>query len=386
MRIGLVVEQFDPRRGGLEQWSAQFVQRMAKRGHEVHVAARRFGDEAQKLPIVAHRLEGVHSRLEFAESAERLMASLAPDVVHDTGAGWHCHIFQPHGGSRRTAGEQNLLLYPAWWRPFKRTLDPLLPRHRELDRLMARQYANDGRIFLALSRRVAADFQHWHGVPPERIRVVYNGVDVDRFTPDNQADCREAVRYRLKVDDRTTLLLIAAHNFALKGVPSLLEAMRRLAARGQPVHLLVVGGKRVDRWTRIAQRMGAGAAVTFLGTMSDMAPLYAAADVYVQPTFYDPCSLVVLEALAAGLPVITTHFNGVSELLTEGQEGFILADPRGVETLVDRIQVMLEPTVRDRMARAARQLALRHTLDHNCEQIEAVYQELLAARRRVAAA
>lgn len=385
MRIGLVVEQFDPRRGGLEQWSAQFAQRMAQRGHEVHVAACRFGESAQQMPIIPHLLEGVRSRLGFADAAEQVMRPLDLDIVHDTGAGWYCDVFQPHGGSRRAVDEHNLLLWPAWTRPFKRTINRWLPRHREFETLMARQYANHGQILLALSQRVAADFRRRHHVPAEQIRVIYNGVDTDRFTPDNQTTWREAVRYRLGVDEDTLLLLIAAHNFPLKGIPMLLRAMRRLTLQRRPVHLLVAGGKRLRRPNLAAHRLGVDATVTFIGSVPDTAPFYAAADVYVQPTFYDPCSLVVLEALAAGLPVITSHYNGVSELLTDGVDGFVLEDPADVEAFLTKLEPLFDAGLRQRMGQAARKLALAHTLDHNCDEIEAVYREIATARRRDAA-
>ncbi|MEN6494357.1 MAG: glycosyltransferase family 4 protein [Thermoguttaceae bacterium] len=386
MRIGLVVEQFDPRRGGLEQWTAQFAQRMAQRGHEVHVAACRFGPQVAEWPILRHPLEGVRSRLSFAEAAEQTMRPLALDVVHDMGAGWYCDVFQPHGGSRRAVDEHNLLLWPAWMRPAKRTINRWLPRHREFEILMARQYVSDGRILLALSQRVAADFRQRHGVAAEQIRVIPNGVDTERFTPDNRPVWREAIRYRLGVDEDTLLLFIAAHNFPLKGVPMLLRAMRRLTRERRRVHLLDAGGKRLRGANRAAARLGVASAVTFIGPVEDTAPLYAAADVYVQPTFYDPCSLVVLEALGAGLPVITTRYNGVSELLTDGVDGCVLDDPADLDGFLARLEPLFSPAVRQPMSRGARQLALQHTLDRNCDEIEAVYREVAAVRRRDQAA
>ena len=93
MKIGLVVEQFDPLRGGLEQWSYQFASQLLDRGHEVHVVARRFGDQVQAMPILAHQLEGMRSRVGFAEAAESKLRSLGLDVIHDTGSGWYCDVF-----------------------------------------------------------------------------------------------------------------------------------------------------------------------------------------------------------------------------------------------------------------------------------------------------
>jgi UDP-glucose:(heptosyl)LPS alpha-1,3-glucosyltransferase len=380
MRIGLVVEQLDPLRGGKEQWTAQFATKLLERGHEVHVVASRFSDQVCTMPVVPHRLGEARSQTEFAEAAERKLRSLSLDVIHDTGAGWYCDVLQPHGGSRRALVEHNLMAVPRWLRPMKRHIDRWLPRHRRFEAVMARQYVNDGRILLALSRQTFLDFQEIHGVPAEHIRLGYNGVDPARFSPHHRDEFRRAVRRWFGVSDDTLLLLIVAHNFALKGVPSLLKAMGRLAARRRPVHLAVVGGKRLRSYERAAERLGAGSAVTFTGTVRDTVPFYAAADVYVHPTFHDSCSLVVLEALASGLPVITSRLNGAAELLTEGVEGHVVGDPSNVDLLLEKLEPMFDPAVRERMGRAARRLAFEHTLERNVNEVLAVYEEVVRRR------
>lgn len=376
MRIALVVERFDPLRGGLEQWSAQFAAELVGRGHEVHVVAERFSPQADLIPIVRHPLARARTRLGFAVAAEAALERLQVDVVHDTGAGWRCDVFQPHCGSRAAAIDHNLLLAPSWLRPWKQHLARWLPRYRAFRGLMRRQYVRDGRIFVALSRQVAEDFEHYHGIPAEEVRVVYNGVDTERFSPAGRPVHREAVRRWLGVAEREVLLLIVAHNFRLKGVPTLLKATLQLAERGWPVRLVVAGGKRPAGAARQAAAMGAADLVRFTGPVPDPAPLYAAADVYVQPTFYDPCSLVALEALASGLPLVTSRYNGVSELLTDGIEGYVLEDPSDADELAWRLESLLALRQRASMGRAARQLALRHTLAQNVDEILAIYEQL----------
>ena len=118
------------------------------------------------------------------------------------------------------------------------------------------------------------------------------------------------------------------------------------------------------------------AGVTLVGPVDDPAPYYAAADAFVLPTFYDPCSLSVLEAAASGLPSVTSRFNGAAELLSEGVEGFVLADPADDCALADRLRPLMEPSQRQQMGEAARRLALRYTLDRNCDELMAVYREV----------
>jgi UDP-glucose:(heptosyl)LPS alpha-1,3-glucosyltransferase len=375
MRIGLVIENFDPRRGGVEQWTYQFAGRVIAAGHEVHAVARRFVPEIEQLGVVTHRVECSGSKLGFAWAAEQRLRTLPLDVIHDTGCGWYCDVLQPHGGARSASFEQNLLMSPSWLRPIKRRAAAWLPRYKEMRQLAAKQYSDPSRLYLAISGMVARDLQLYHGVDEKQLRLVYNGVDIERFTPRQRDPHRQMLRKLLGVWDEEVLLLIVAHNFRLKGVSTLLRAVGRLSAEGQPVRLVVAGGKDPQPYVRMAQRVGAGAAVTFVGSLADPVPYYAAADVYVQPTFYDPCSLVVLEALASGLPVVTSRYNGAGELLTEGTEGYLVQDPSDAAELTDRLRPLFDAAVRQRMGKAARELALKHSLHHNCQEILAVYRE-----------
>jgi len=381
MRVALVLKRFDPRRGGLENWTYQFAGRLIQRGHEVHVVAGGFAGPARSLPIVAHPLPPTKSRLRFAEAAQAELLSFAPDVIHDMGFGWYCDVFQPHGGSFAAVTQRKLLLHRRYLRPLKRRIDGILPRQREFRALMERQYADNGQLLLALSRSVADDFQHYHGVPPDRIRTVYNGVDTSRFSPRQRPKFRRSVRRELGIGDETIGALIVAHDLRLKGLATLLRAMRHLKNESRPIHLTVVGGKRIAKWQRTARRLGVNSMVSFVGPQDDTVPYYAAADVYVHPTFYDPCSLVVLEAAASGLPVITTRCNGASELFEDGVQGWLLSDPTDAGRLAAAMRTMLDDPLRQQMGRAARATATEHTFDRGVDEILAVYAELVSSQR-----
>jgi UDP-glucose:(heptosyl)LPS alpha-1,3-glucosyltransferase len=382
MKVGLVLERFDPSRGGREQWTFLFAQRLAARGHEVHVAAREFSAEARRLPLVLHAVVCARSAEAFPEAAAGVVEPLGLDIVHDMGSGWQCDVFQPHGGSQAALAERKLLLDPSWIRGLKRGVQRWLPRQRSFRRLAERQYADRGQILLALSESVADDFVRLHGVSRERIRVVYNGVDTDRFSPERCAPHREATRRALGVGPSERLALIVAHNFRLKGVPALLAAMASLAAEGLPVRLLVLGGKRLAPWRRRAARLGLAQTVRYVGPIGDPLPYYAAADLYVHPTIYDACSLVVLEAAACGLPIITSRSNGAAELFHNGVDARLLDDPANVGELAASIRALLGEPTRQRIGAAARQTVLEHSFERNVDRIIDVYQEVLRRRAR----
>jgi len=300
------------------------------------------------------------------------------------GSGWYCDVFESHDGSRYAQWEQKLRTLPRVLRPIKRRMTRVLPRYQEFPRRLGRQCADPGRIILALSRMVAMDYLHYHGVHPEQIRLIYNGVDTERFSPEHRAKYRESLRRELGVGEDETLLLFVGHDFQRKGLSTAIRAMARLVRAGQSVRMVVVGGRHQWRPMQLARRLGAGRAVTFAGSVLDTVPYYAASDVYVLPTFYDPCSLGVLEAAASGLPSVTSRFNGAGEMLTDGVDGILMDDPADDEELAHLIRPLLDRQTRTDMGRAARHFALDHTLQRNCDEIVAVYRDIAGLARRAA--
>ena len=380
MRIGLVLEQFDPARGGREQWTWAFTQRLLELGHEVHVVARSCAAKARRLPIACHLIQCDPSPIVFAATVRSVLEPLALDIVHDMGVGWYCDVFHPHGGSMASSAERKLLFLPAWLRGLKRTASRMLPRHRMFHALMQRQYADHGQIVLALSRTSAADFERFHGVAPERIRLVYNGVDTGRFSPRQCRPHRQATRRRLGLSADTVMALIVAHNFRLKGVATLLGAMRRLQTAGREVRLVIVGGKHVEPWRRHVARLGLSEQVVFAGRVDDPLPYYAAADCYVHPTYYDPCSLVVLEAAACGLPLITSRYNGASEMFRDGEDVLLVDDPADEKAMAGAMRTLLDDSIRRRLGAAARDTIVQHSFHRNVDQILEIYREILDRR------
>ena len=122
--------------------------------------------------------------------------------------------------------------------------------------------------------------------------------------------------------------------------------------------------------------------VNYLGLLDreELAKVYAAADVFVHPTWYDPCSLVTLEASASGLPVVTTRFNGASEMMRDGAEGFILNDPADITQLAGRMRELLDPALRERQGAAGRALAVEHTFERQTKQFLDLYAEIAGAK------
>lgn len=387
MRIAIVIDDLDRRRGGMSEWCWQFVNATARRGFDLHVVAQGFGEEPLPTQVSRHRINRTNSRIAFSEQAAELLRGLRPDVIHDTGIGWHFDIFQPHGGSYAAWLERRLDMYPWWFRAVKRPVDALLPRHRDFARHAHRQSAALGqsdKTVIALSNVVADDYERRHKIRAEQIKVVYNGVDCQRFSPAHRASYRALVRRDLGVADDTLLLLLAAHNFRLKGVPELLATAGRLHAKGRKVHVAIAGGKRLEQWRYSAKKFGLAGHVSFVGTIPNLVPYYAAADAYVHPTYYDPCSLVLLEAAASGLPIVTTRrYNGAVELFREDDEILVAEDPTASNALYECVEALFDERLRAKFSAASRRVALRNPIERNVAEIVRLYES--RGRRTLAA-
>jgi UDP-glucose:(heptosyl)LPS alpha-1,3-glucosyltransferase len=378
MRVAFVIDDLDPRRGGMSHWSWQFVAAVAKQGYELHIVSQGFGDVPLPPNVTCHPISRTRSRIDFAAAAAEIVSSLSADVVHDTGLGNRFDIFQPHGGSYAAWVGRRLDFYSTWFRALKRPIDALLPRQRKFDRHAIEQYETgrqSGATFVALSNFVADAFERYHRIRPECIKVIYNGVDCRRFSPEHRRSYRDALRKQLGIHEETLCLLLAAHNFRLKGVPELLRLASRLVANRHAAHLVIAGGKHLTNWQRVAIRLGLAERITFLGAVSDMAPYYAAADVYVHPTYYDPCSLVLLEAAASGLPIVTTRrCNGAVELFREGESILTAQEPSNHNALYEHVDALLDRAVRAKLGAAARKVALQHPFETNVAEILSLYE------------
>ena len=161
-----------------------------------------------------------------------------------------------------------------------------------------------------------------------------------------------------------TVGLFVAMNYRLKGLAPLLNAYA-IASNEKPGKLVVVGHPKVGRYRDQASRLGIADRVLFLGHRSDPKDCYFAADYLVHPTFYDPCSLVVLEALACGLPVITSRYNGASELLNPPVEGLVVEDPHNARVLADAVLRMHDRGYLREASAAARAAGAKWTFDHH---------------------
>ena len=333
MRLGLVRLKYEPG-GGAETTLGLLAQGLMQRGHQVHVITSAWrgtppaglmvhavaapGRGAERLRAFAHaaRHQAEDLRLDTWLSLERVPG--AP--VFRAGDGCHAAWLK-----RRAAYEG---LFKRWSFRF----NPLHRAFLDLERrtLMAPELVR----VVANSRLVAAELAQYYGLGPDRVRVVYNAVDQDHLAPALDPATRQRQRRELDLPEGRPVLLFLGSGFERKGLAFALKALARLP---QAV-LLVAGRDRVAPYERLARCLGVLSRVRFLGQAGEVAGLLAAADALLLPTIYDPCANACLEALYAGLPVVTTLANGAAELVVDGLGGCLVPEPADTAALAEACQ------------------------------------------------
>ncbi len=382
MRVLIQIERFSSREGGAERYAVDLARGLAGAGVEVYAAATRFegvpeGVEAIRIdPFPGPKALRVY---DFG----RRCALLHPDfdVVHGLIKTWAVDVHHPHTGSHAASLEGLDRSAPSRGRACAAKFARALSLRQAVFRWIEREQYGRGRAkrYLAVSERVAREMVDRHGAEADRVRVLYNPVDASRFTP-GKAGERARARERIGVDGDRLQFLFAAHHFRLKGLWPLLRALSRLGRKDWD--LLVIGRGKAGPFRRRARALGLGEAVRFFGGVADPERYYRSADVFVLPTFYDPCSLTVLEGMASGLPVLTSRWNGASELLEAGREGLVIDDPSDVRALADRLAFFFDPDRRRAMGHRAREKAETLSPAKHLQAVLRLYEEVAREKKR----
>lgn len=233
---------------------------------------------------------------------------------------------------------------------------------------------------IANSRLVEGHIRHYYPVDPARIRVIYNGVDLERFHPERRRWIEERRRRELGVAGELVILFVA-HNFRLKGLHCLIRALGKLGKIKGGYQLWVLGRGKEEPYRRLASKLGCADNLRFLGGQAAVEEYYGAADLLVHPTFYDPSANVCLEAMASGLPVITTRYNGVSELMADGGLGeWVLDDPSDAQLLSEKIRQLGDEELRLRLTQRSREIVEGLSWEEHGRQVIQVYREAVASK------
>jgi UDP-glucose:(heptosyl)LPS alpha-1,3-glucosyltransferase len=374
VKIALVILHADPARGGAERYTADIAAALAVRGQDVSILAGDFGPAIPGVKFVpldagAATRRGKYAR--FLDSLDAHLSSQRHDIVHAMAPVRQCDVYHPHAGLAVATLQSGHLKHA---RPVTQAVAKLANRLNGRRQLLAEVEArllNSSRppVVLCLSDYVKRSIASHFELPQDRLATLFNAVDLSRFDP-ARVD-RSAVRRELGIAEDRIVALMVAQDFARKGLRQAIEAIARLGS-GKPL-LLVVGKDQSGPYEQLAARLGISEHVRLIGPVSDARKFYGLADFFVLPTRHDPCSLVVLESLAMGLPVISTVFNGACEIMHNGEHGFVLPDPSDVTALANAISEMLDAPKRNAMRQACLALRPSLSLDAHIDRLLAIY-------------
>ena len=327
MRVGLI-HMRHARTGGTERYLDQLSTYLAEAGHEPVIVCRsheQASHEAVRFEVLRPLALGRAQRLmTFARAVERHVAETAYDVVFGLGKTWTHDVTRLGGGLHATYIER---AHRATERPIERWVGFSSWKNRAALAIEQRALAPDAvRKVITNSEFVRRDVEARYGVAPETIEVVYNGVDHERFHPGLRSGAGAELRHSLEFQPEDLVLLFLGTGYGRKGLDLVLEAFARVAPERPEARLMVVGyDSRRREFEERARELELDGKTRFLGGRRDAEACYGAADLYTLPTRYDPFANSTLEALAVGLPVITSDANGGSELLTAGVEGSVVS-------------------------------------------------------------
>jgi UDP-glucose:(heptosyl)LPS alpha-1,3-glucosyltransferase len=389
LKIALVILHADPAKGGAERYTFDLAEALARRGHAVTLIASTFGPRpagVECLELGERGLTRLGRYRRFLDDLDRHLDASAYDIVHAMLPVRRCDVYHPHAGVAAEAVESGHAKHAGAVkraaarvanrvnvkrRAFARVERELLigegPHPGPLPEYRARE--NTGPAVLCLSEYVKGTVRkHYPLLSEGRLATLFNAVDLERFDPDKVR--KPSLRHH------EVCGLIVAQDFERKG---LREAIAALASvKDGEMLLQVVGKPDPEPYERLARELAV--LVLFEGPQSDVLPFYAGADFFILPTRHDPCSLVVLEALAMGLPVISTKQNGACEIMTHGEHGFVLESADDADGLAAAMRALCDDATRARMREACLRLRPRLAYDAHLDTLLGIYESVRTGR------
>src|SRR3954466_16378783 len=347
------------RSGGAEAYLKRLADGVEKAGHEVQLVTTNEWP-AEDWPFGSIKRLGETSAIGFADEVEQLRPQLECHVLFSLERVWSCDVYRAGDGVHRAwlARRRKFEL------PLKQFIRGASRKHRDLLHLEESLFEKGkaGRV-IAASQMVVDEITGVYRYPAAKIDVVRNGVPLDKFRFD--AGLRETSRAKLKLEQDEIALLFAGSGWERKGLLFATEAMA--LCKNRKMRLLVAGRGEARRFKTTRLRFWREDPVQFLGEVADLVPVYAAADIFILPTIYDPFSNACLEALASGLPVITTRSNGFSEIIEDHVHGSIVDNPNNVAGLREAIRFWSDESRRATARSAILERASQFDISNNVE-------------------
>jgi len=374
IRIAVVVPKFGLIGGG-ERFAYELTERLSRNDrYDFHVFANRWKEGAGRIAF--HRVPAIRfprflRPLGFAWLSGRLVSRGRFDLVHA-----HERVFQADVISLHSVP------HAEWVRNVRRKRMSLFDR--ATDYVEKRMAENTARAWHLPVSSIARDaFLARYPVDPARVKVVPPGVDVERFAGPDRAACRREIRSRHGIGESDLVVLFVGMNFEVKGLDRVIAAVARAGREtpGTKWSTLVVGRGDEEKYRRISREAGIGDSVFFAGPREEgIEKYYRASDLLMMLSTFDTFGMVVLEAMAAGLPVVVSATVGAKDVVDDGVNGFVLQDPRDDESVAGAIAALADPVVLSRFGGEAQRTATRCSWERTTDEIARLYEEVADRR------
>ncbi len=312
MKIAVIRSECSFTKGGAERYAANLCRELCELGHEVWVLAEIFANDIhpdlKHVPIKVNRTTSSRRNRSFNKNAQKEALKLNVDHVIALSRSYPSDAFRV---SDPLHCFWMKIRYPGKIHQFLQSLNPRHKAILEIEKAILDP--NNTRMIVTNSKLSKKIIGEYYDYPQERIHVIYNGVDHSQFTADTSLRKRETLE-----------LLFVGQDFKRKGLGPVIEAVALAKNDGYICQLRVIGRDNPSPYQEQAKKLGILDLVTFEGPTRQVQDAYREADLFVFPSLYDPFANVVLESLACGLPAITTTTNGSSEIITEGEDGYVI--------------------------------------------------------------
>lgn len=362
--------------GGAEQFAAELTDRLiSATGFDFHVYANRWEKSAtpitfEKVPIISFpKFLTTPSFAYFAGSRiERGNFSL----IHSHERIFGADIFTMHGIPHRY-----------WIRHIRHkqmSLNDLATAWVEKKLV----YEGNCKKFIAVSGLTKDIFLQEYNIDPDLVEIIHPGVDLNDYARHDKNSVRHSIRRELGINNVDPAILFASMNFEIKGLDNIMFSLAKLKAQNRKFKLIVAGKGNIKKYKRLAEEAKIIQDVIFTGPVNKekIIKMYLACDLYVMLSKFDTFGMVVLEAMAAGLPVIISGNVGSKDLVQEGKNGFIINNTADSDYIAAKIALLCDESIRRPLAESACQTAMQNTWDQVAAKYQNIYNNVLAQKNR----
>jgi UDP-glucose:(heptosyl)LPS alpha-1,3-glucosyltransferase len=378
LKIAVLIRDFIST-GGAEKYALEVTRRLAL-DHDVHVFAQGWTFEG-KEEITFHRIPRFFFRPSFLNQLlfsyfTRRSMDASFDVIHTYERVSHFDVFTIQSSCFRSLITRQKRL----WRKILVWLSVAIsPRKMAYLWLEKKQFTYEkGRLLIAVSENIKKNVQDNYPLPDDYFRLAYTAVDSNMAKKSGDHNRRKELRSKFGIAESDLVFLFVGTDFKRKGLDALLKASVSIPRSNMKLVVAGGGGGKLEAYMKLAENLGLGDDIIFLGLVREVEELYALSDAYILPTLSDPCPLAPLEAMASGVATIMScsKYAGTAELIKNG-EALILEDPKDVDEIANALRRLMEESYRKELSEKGRRLAETLTWERTTEDSLSTYYEVL---------